>query len=246
MQRPSELFSNQTWLESSLRVSLDSAFDPQRMNGLNALSGSLELLFSQKMTGGFERFQLKVDASAQDADGGDLLSLSQHMVLDLQSEANTAEAQMDFKASVPDPQRFMPELAQFGALKVDAQAAVDLSGLTLTLSEADLDVIAAARPVVALELKKALSLKGRQNLEGELLELSLMNVPMAWLSPWMPAGLVLSAQPLSMNLSVLGESDGAMVVEFKGPVQLSRTYSCSRRRAYGRAVEGIGAACYSG
>ncbi|MGB0414620.1 MAG: hypothetical protein ACPGJU_09250 [Coraliomargarita sp.] len=208
-------------LESTVQIKLDSAFDQVQPNGVKAFSGAVELSFSQKVTGGFERFQLNIDASAQDASGGNLLSLRQGTVLDIQSNAQTAGAKISFNADVPEPGRFMPELTQIGALKVDGKADASLSGQTMTLSEADLSVTAGGQPIVALDLKKTLTLGGTQNLEGELLDLSLMNLPMAWLSPWMPEGLAISAQPLSMALSVSGEGDGSMIVAFKQPIQLA-------------------------
>ncbi len=208
-------------LESTVTVSLDSAFDQVRPNGLKAFSSVLELSFSQKVTGGFERFQLNLDASAEGANGEDLLNIEQTVQLEIQSSAQAAGATIQFKADISEPQRFMPELAQIGALNVDGDAEASLKGEVLTVSKADLSVTAGGQPVVALDLKKQLTLGGSQSLEGEILDLSLMNLPMAWLSPWMPAGLAVSAEPVSMQLGISGEADGTMVVEFAEPLQLT-------------------------
>ncbi len=209
-------------LDSSLRVNLDSTFVEVQANGVKAFNGSLELSFTQKVTGGFERFQIQVDASAQDVRGANLLSLSQEAVLDINSNEQAAGVKLNFNANVPEPQRFIAELAQVGALTVDGKANAELLGESLTLSDTALSVTAGGQPIVTLDLTQVLTLGGTQNFEGELLDLSLINLPMAWLSPWMPEGLVVSAQPLSMNMTVSGESGGAMVVAFKEPIRLDQ------------------------
>ncbi|MDP4610616.1 MAG: hypothetical protein NWT02_05465 [Opitutales bacterium] len=205
-------------VETVLDASLSLVSSEAIQSGLKEFDSKTQLRFKQKSTGGFEEVHIDSQTVGKDANGSQLLSISNKLDLSFDGFEETADLQVQFIADIQRPEMFMPELAAMGALKVSGDAAARVEGERMTLTKAAMAVAANGSRLIDMQLKQALTLGGKQSLSGELLDLQLSSLPLAWLGPWMPEGMFVEGAPLSVQVKVTGMPDGAMEVRTAAPL----------------------------
>lgn len=139
--------------------------------------------------------------------------------LAVRGEAN-GDLAVSGKAELPRPDLLAPELDAVGALRVRGGAVVRPGGTAVTLKEADITAYADDREFARAELRQSVTLRGERDLEGELFEARLRELPLNWVNPWLPSGFVLEGAPLSLELAVAGGPDGGWRVRAEEPITL--------------------------
>ena len=152
--------------------------------------------------------------------GGKLLSISQSLELSINSFDRTAEVDLGFEADLPHPEVFAPELIALQELSLQGALKAVAEGEAFILQAAKLDASSKGLPVAALGLKQSLALGAGQTFSGELMEVALFNLPLAWLNPSLGDDLQLSGVPLSATIIVSGEPGGALQVGSLEPVEV--------------------------
>ena len=205
-----------TELEASLQLESKEALQ----GGLQAFSSDIRIQFTQSGDGGFEYLNIVSETQGSDASGAKLLSAAQTLELSVDGFEETAELDLAFNADLPRPEVFAPEMAALQGLSLqgDLQAAVD--GEALTLNSADLDASANGAQVASVVLKQSLTLGAQQQFSGEIMDIALTNLPLAWVNPWLGSGLELSGAPLSAEISVSGEAEGGMQITSRKPIEM--------------------------
>jgi hypothetical protein len=207
-------------LETVVDATLQLVSSEPIQSGLKEFNSSALLRFTQKATGGFEQVHLESETSGKDDNGREVLALSNKLDLSFNGFEETADLAIEFKSNVARPEIFMPELVNMGALNLEGSASAKVDGVVMTLTAAQLGLSVNSAEVVALNLKKALNLGGKQNLSGELLEVKIVDLPFAWFNPWLPEGMFVDAAPFSAQLSIAGLSDGAMELRALSPLRV--------------------------
>ncbi|KRP36900.1 MAG: hypothetical protein ABS34_05335 [Opitutaceae bacterium BACL24 MAG-120322-bin51] len=205
---------------STIDASLQLLTDAPLPSGLKACDSTATLSFKQKAEGGFESLQLELKTSGADAQGQQLISVQQALELEVDDTAGVATVSVTFNAELPKPQVIATELAILGALQVTGNAVASTDGETMTLSAANLTASAAGAELVALDLKRSMVFGGKQDLSGDLLDITITALQLEWLNPWLPGLQVQSQAPVSLALSVAGAADGALVLTFAEALQL--------------------------
>ncbi|MEM8866677.1 MAG: AsmA family protein [Verrucomicrobiota bacterium] len=205
---------------SELSFNLNSVFSEPIQGSLKSLESDLQLSFTQKKTGGFKDFLILSKASGADASGGRLFYADKQVTVEIDDAEKSTVLSAQVEGVFDRPELLAPELMGLGMINFSAEAGASLDGDVLTLNAAEVGVTIGSNEAFALLLKKEMTLGGEQNFVGELLDIQLNQLPSAWLSPWLPAGLSVSAAPLSADVSVIGEADGSLEVRFKDPLQL--------------------------
>lgn len=207
-------------LETVVDATLQLVSSEPIQSGLKEFDANALLRFTQKATGGFEQINLTSDTSGKDASGQEVLAVTNKLDLAFNGFEETAELNVEFKANVDRPEVFMSELANMGALNVEGSASAKVNGAVMTLTAADMGLTVNSAEVLALNLKKALNLGGKQNLSGELLELKITELPFVWFSPWLPKGMFVESSPFSAQFSLTGLPDGAMELRALAPLRV--------------------------
>ncbi|MGJ8638115.1 MAG: hypothetical protein ACSHYA_01865 [Opitutaceae bacterium] len=189
-------------------------------SGLKEFNSELELGFKQKALGGFEKFSLKSSTAGSDFAGNEIVAVSNQLDLIFDGFEETASLVLSFDADLQKPEVFLPELESMGALQIKGSLDAKVDGVVVSLSDASLALVAQGSEVLALDLKKALNLGGKQNLSGELLSLQVKQLPLAWSSPWLPVGMSIQGESLNASISVTGLDDGAMEMTTASPLRL--------------------------
>jgi hypothetical protein len=206
----------QSTLEAKLQLESKEALQ----GGLQEFSSELRLTLTQKASGGFEQVSLASQTSGSDANGAALLSMSQTMELSMDGFEESAELALSFHADLPHPEVFAPELIALQGLSLQGTLHAAAEGNELTLKNADLDVASNGAPVVAVKLKQSLSLGAEQKFSGELMQVNLIQLPLAWLNPWLNNGMQFSGAALSTQIVMSGVANGALEVKSLAPVEL--------------------------
>ncbi len=206
--------SAETVVDASLQL---VSIEPLQ-SGLKEFDSNSTLRFTQKVNGGFEQVYLKSDTSGKDVAGRKVLAVGNEVDFAFNSFEEVADVKVSFDLDLQRPEMFIPELASMGALEVRGQAVGRVEGVVMTLSDANMVVIANRAEVFTIDLKKTLNLGGKQKLSGELLAIKIMEFPLAWLAPWLPEGMSLQGAPLSADMSISGLADGAMEVRAPSPL----------------------------
>lgn len=206
----------QSTVEACLRLDSDQPLP----SGLKAFDSKALLRFTQKATGGFESLRLESQTSGTDAQGGNLISVNQAFDLAVQQAEGLATLSAVFDADLPRPELLAPELAALGAVRMEGQAVASTDGAAMTLSSADLKVFAGGAQVLALDLKQRMRFGSAQNLSGELLQVTLTELPLAWLNPWLGQGMLVDGAPVSLVCSISGTPESAFAVRFPGSIHL--------------------------
>ncbi|MEN8830183.1 MAG: hypothetical protein ACN4GF_08115 [Lentimonas sp.] len=206
--------------ETVVDATLQLVSSDPTLSGLKEFDSKAELRFTQKAHGGFEQIHLESKTSGKDASGSEILSVSSEVDLAFDGFEETATLKVDFNADVQRPELFVPKMASMGALKLNGSVQAKVDGVVMMLSDAGIQLSANGAEVVTLDLKKALSLGGKQNLSGELLEIRLVQLPLTWIGPWLPQGMSLTGAPLSAQINMQGLADGAMEVTSLAPLRI--------------------------
>ena len=206
--------------QSTVEACLRLVSDQPLPSGLKAFDSKALLRFTQKATGGFESLHLESQTSGSDAQGDNLISVNQALDVVVQQAEGLATLSAVFDADLPKPELLAPELAALGAVRMEGQAVASTDGAAMTLSSADLKVSAGGAQVLALDLKQRMRFGGAQNPSGELLQVTLTELPLAWLNPWLGQGMLVDGAPISLACSISGTPEGAFAVRFPGSIHL--------------------------
>jgi hypothetical protein len=188
--------------------------------GLQEFEASARVQLMQNEGGGFEQVAFESVASSSDAAGNKLLSLSQNFELNVQSFDETASLRAELRADLPQPDIFLPELSDLPGLGIEAAFRGSAKGRQLTLSEASFAASSAGQPVAELDLKQSFKIGSREQLTGDLMDFRLTRMPLAWVTPWLPEGLAVTGEPLTMAIRFTGETDGRLLLESTGPLEI--------------------------
>ena len=210
--RPGE----ETTIEASLKLSAGEALHA----GLKEFDASARVFLKQKSSGGFEQLRVESLTNATDQNGNKLLSLSQELDVSVQGFKESAVLTAQFNADLPRPGIFLPGLTGVGPVNVEGSLAAGATGDVLTLSETDLLLSAAGADLIAVKLNKQFTLGGQQDLRGNLMDLRVTNLPLAWLAPWLPAGIALSGEDLSAQFNLTGQAGGALELSLIEPLRV--------------------------
>lgn len=188
--------------------------------GLKDFTSDARLKFTQKTSGGFEQLHLESHTSGSDVNGGDLLTITQTMDLSMNGFEETASLALSFNADLPHPEVFAPELIALQGLSLQGDLKAAAVGAALTLESADFQAAANGAELASVKLKQALTLGAEQQFAGELMQVNLINLPLAWLNPWLSDGIQFSGAALSAQVVMSGESNGALTVKTVSPIEL--------------------------
>ena len=205
----------ETTMEATFKLESKQALQ----GGLKDFNADARVIFTQKQSGGFEQLRIESLTSGSDVNGGALLSISQTLELSINGFEKSAEIALSFNADLPHPEVFAPELIALQGLSLQGELKGSAEGNALTLQTADLDAASNGTQVVSIKLKQSLTLGAEQKFAGELMQVNLINLPLAWLNPWLGNGMVLSGAPLSAQIALSGESSGALEVKTLAPLQ---------------------------
>lgn len=212
-----------TTMEASLTLNAGEALHA----GLKAFDASARLFLKQNTDGGFEQVRVESLTKASDQSGNNLLSLSQELDVSVQGFEERASLALEFNIDLPRPGIFLPELSGVGPLNIQGDLAAGAERDALTLRATDLLLSAAGKELVSVKLNKHFTLGGEQDLSGNLMDLRVTNLPLAWLAPWLPQGLSLVGDDLSAEFNLTGQAGGALELSpieplRIGPISLSQ------------------------
>lgn len=207
-------------LESSIEASLKLSAAEALSAGLKEFDVSAQIWLKQKTGGGFEQIRLESSTQASDEEGNKLLSVSQKLEASMQGFEERATLAMDFKADLPRPEIFLPELTAVGALALEGRLAVGAARQQLTLTETELLISADGAELLTVRLNKDFALGGKQDLSGNLMDLRLTNLPLVWLTPWLPQGWALAGEDLSAQFNLTGLAGGEMQLSSDAPLRI--------------------------
>ncbi|MEM1223718.1 MAG: AsmA family protein [Verrucomicrobiota bacterium] len=206
--------------QSTVNVAVDSVFSEPLQSGLSSLSGELVFQLTQAQSGGFEDFKIVAKAVAKDEAGGRLLYSDQTIDTSIDSAGRKVKLSFTTETDVPNPGVFAPELSEVGPVSLDGEGEAMIEGDSLRLSKAALAAKANGSEVIDMQLKQEMTLGGKQNLVGDLLDLKITRMPTIWLRPFLANDVEYDSDVFSTQLSVSGEPDGALVVNFGQPLSL--------------------------
>lgn len=217
--RPGE----ETSIEASLRLSASEALHA----GLKEFDASARVFLKQNRGGGFEEVRIESSTRASDASGNKLLTASQELDVSVQGFEESASLALQFNVDLPRPEIFLPELAGVGRVNLQGSLAAGAEGEELTLRETDLGLSVADGELVTVSLNKHFTLGGTQDLSGNLMDLRVTGLQLAWLAPWLPEGVVLTGDDLFAEFNLTGLAGGALELSpikplRVGPISLSR------------------------
>ncbi|MGZ0710245.1 AsmA family protein [Coraliomargarita sp. W4R53] len=206
----------ETTVEAALKLESKQALQ----GGLKDFVSDARLIFSQKQSGGFEQLRIESQTLGSDANGGALISISQTLELAINGFEESASVALSFNADLSHPEVFAPELIALQGLSLQGELKGSAEGSALTLETADLDAASNGTLVASIKLKQSLTLGAEQKFVGELMQVSLINLPFAWLNPWLSNGMQLSGAPISAQIALSGEGSGALEVKTLAPLQV--------------------------
>jgi hypothetical protein len=187
--------------------------------GLQDFGSNIHMVFTQKQSGGFDSIRAESFTSGSDVNGRNLLSITQTLDLSINGFEETAEIALSFNADLPHPEVFAPELVQLQGLSLAGELNGCAEGAKLTLETADVGAASNGTPVASVKLKQALSLSAEQKFTGELMQVSFINLPLAWINPWLGDGMQLSGEALSAKIIFSGEENGALGLKTSAPIE---------------------------
>jgi hypothetical protein len=206
----------QSTLEAKLQLDSKQALQ----GGLQEFSSELRIILSQKESGGFEQVRVESQTSGSDANGATLLAIAQTMDLSMNAFEQTADLAVSFNADLPHPEVFAPELIALQGLSLRGELHAVAEGDALTLQNADFEATSNGAPVASIKLKQSFTLGTEQKIVGDLMLVDLIQLPLAWLNPWLDNGMQLSGAALSTQVVMSGEASGALEIKTLAPIQL--------------------------
>ncbi|MFL2833630.1 MAG: AsmA family protein [Coraliomargaritaceae bacterium] len=216
---------SQTNLEAKLKLESKQALQ----GGLQDFGSNIHMVFTQKQSGGFDSIRAESFTSGSDVDGRNLISITQTLDLSVNGFEETAEIALSFDADLPHPEVFAPGLVQLQGLSLAGDLNGSAEGAKLTLETADVGAASNGTPVATVRLKQALSLSAEQQFTGELMQVNFINLPLAWINPWLGDGMQLSGEALSAQIIFSGEDSGALGLKTAGPIEFG-AFSLSKNQ----------------
>lgn len=206
-------------LETTLEATLKLESKQALQGGLKDFSSDIRLIFTQKPSGGFDQVRAESITSGNDASGGKLLSISQALDLSIIGFEETAKFALSFNADLPHPEVLAPELVQLRGLSLQGEINGSAEGSAFSLETADIEAAFKGTQVASVKLKQVLTLGSEQKFAGQLMQVDLISLPLAWLNPWLRGGMQLSGAPLSAQIVLSGEQSGALEVKTLAPIE---------------------------
>jgi len=205
----------ETRLEAKFKLESKQALQ----GGLQEFGSDIQLVISQKQSGGFDSVRAESFTSGSDVDGSNLLSISQTLDLSINGFEETAEIALSFNVDLLHPEVFAPDLVELQGLSLQGELNGSTQGTALTLETADVVVASNGTPVVSVKLNQALNLGVEQKFVGELVQVNLIDLPLEWINPWLADGMQLSGPALSTQIILSGEESGALEVKTLAPIE---------------------------
>jgi hypothetical protein len=206
--------------QTSLKAKLELESKQALQGGLQNFGTNIHMVFSQKQSGGFDSIRAESFTSGSGVDGRNLISITQTLDLSVNGFEKNAEIALSFNADLPHPEIFAPELVQLQGLSLVGDLNGSAEGAKLTLETADVGAASNGTPVATVKLKQALSLSAEQKFTGELMQVNFINLPLAWINPWLGDGMQLSGEALSAQIIFSGEESGALGLKTAAPIEL--------------------------
>lgn len=206
-------------VETELNASLELRSKEALEGGLQNLATELRMQFKQNQTGGFESLSMNSKTSGSDSAGASLLSASQTLALQVDASGRSAELTFGVDVDLPEPGAFLPEMSSLRGLLLKAELKAEADGSVLTLNQANLDLTADSQAIASVKLQQALTLGGGQQFAGRLMTVDLIQLPLAWVNPWLPEGLKLTGAPFAAQILLQGGSDGSLEVRTEQPLE---------------------------
>ena len=216
---------SQSRLEAQLKLESKQALQ----GGLQDFGSNIHMVFTQKQSGGFDSIRAESFTSGSDVDGSSLLSINQTLDLSINGFEETAEIALSFNADLPHPEIFAPGLVHLQGLSLAGDLDGRAVGANLTLDSADVGAAANGTPVASVKLKHALSLSSEQKFTGELMHVNFINLPLAWINPWLGDAMQLSGEALSAQIIFSGEESGALGLKTAAPIEFG-AFSLSKNQ----------------
>ncbi len=203
---------------STIEASLQLNSAEQLPAGLQQFDFSTRLQLAQRLRGGFEEVTIESVATASDRAGQPLLSATKRIELMVRSFEETAELRIELNADVPRPELFLAELGVLPDLGVQGSFQATVRGEVVTLQQADFLATSQGRTFAQMRLKQAFPIGASAQPSGELMDVTLVDLPWVWVAPFLPDGLSVAGQPLRMALSLSGDADGSLRVVTREPL----------------------------
>ena len=206
--------------QTSLAAKLKLESKQTLQGGLQDFGSNIDMVVTQKQSGGFDSIRAESSTTGSDVDGRNLLSITQKLDLSINGIEETAESALSFNADLPHPEVFAPGLVQLQGISLSGDLNGCAEGAKLTLKTADLGAESNGTPVATVKLKQALSLNAEQKYTGELMQVNFTNLPLAFINPWLDDGMQLSGEALSAQIIFSGEESGALGLKTAAPIEL--------------------------
>jgi hypothetical protein len=180
-------------------VNLDATFEPSG----NQLKGTLTLAANDGQV-----------AALVPQEKLPVFTLDGNLDFDLATTSGDGTVQGKFRLVLDQLARLRAELAGLGQVTLTADLEAAGADQVVTLQRAEAGLASANQgQLLVLEMLKPLSVKCSEDAEmpeltGELVRLTLNALPLSLVDPWLK-GIQLSGQPLSAQVVVSGEGDGA-------------------------------------
>lgn len=206
--------------ESTIELSLKLRAGEALPAGLQSFDADARVDLKQNQGGGFEQVRIESLIRASDQDGQSLLSVSQELELIMDSFEEMASLEVHFNADLPRPEVFLAEMNGVGALHLQGGLKAGAEGDILTLSQMNGLFSVDGIERFSLQLNKSFKLGGTQDLSGNLIDLRIASLPLAWLGPWLPDGILLNGTDFSGQFNVTGLPGGAFQLRSNAPLRL--------------------------
>ncbi|MFT4901165.1 MAG: hypothetical protein ACI81V_000432 [Lentimonas sp.] len=178
-----------------------------------------QLQAEQKLSGGFDDFKLTATMIGGTSDYPDSM-VAEH-VSTISTDAVGQRTELDFQNQFSLSTKEHPLAARFGferlELHTDARVWIDDQGIAL--NELKLNVLDSGRILMAAHTQKSFNLSGRSPHVGPLVHLVINELPLQHLNPVLPQPWMIEGEPLSLELSLVGEANGDLRLAFPEPVQ---------------------------
>ncbi len=204
------------------RFELDSRFSGVSLEGVGPadFSAGAVIRLRQRTDGGFDRVEVEAHAAGRDGGGGVLLDLEKSFVLEIDPDANRAVFDFDYALDWPRPEVIDPALAALGAVTLRLSGAGGTEGSRLRVDSLLADGASGDLSVLQAQLLQPFEIGGVSGLRGEVLRLQLNGLPLSWIEPWLPGGMVLEGGPVQADFALLREDDGGLVLISREPFRL--------------------------
>jgi len=189
-----------------------------------ALFANIEIGFQQNSTGGFETVDLQLQAEGLDLTGQQVLAVQQNT--EFTSRAGVTDVDVSLLAQLPHPQLLVDSIKDIGPLRIALNVEVQSQTDRLTLGLAKLGVWCQDTPLFNLDLEQGLEFGQPLPPQCVLLTAQVQELPLNWLTPWMPVAAELSGAPVTGELQLSTTAAGVLKIDSRqlfnlGPLTLS-------------------------